>query len=75
MSDHKIQPSIWLYIYIYIYYTVSIMLYHFVLQNYFLRSLASDLAQKQQFAAALAKHPWFEHSGYEVPGCLARSFW
>ena len=31
------------------------------------KSLGQDRAKKQDFAAKLAKHPWFPHTGYEVP--------
>eukprot|EP00435_Cladocopium_sp_Y103_P029445 s1042_g7.t1 len=30
------------------------------------KSLGLDRAKKQEFAANLAKHPWFPHTGYEV---------
>jgi len=30
------------------------------------QTLGTDRAKKQSFAADLAKHPWFPHSGYEV---------
>lgn len=35
------------------------------------KSLGLDRAKKQEFAANLAKHPWFPHTGYEVPEMLA----
>lgn len=30
------------------------------------QTLGIDRAKKQSFAADLAKHPWFPHSGYEA---------
>ncbi|CAL1171365.1 unnamed protein product [Cladocopium goreaui] len=30
------------------------------------KGLGLDRAKKQDFAAKLAKHPWFPHTGYEV---------
>jgi len=38
------------------------------------KGLGLDRAKKQDFAAKLAKHPWFPHTGYEVPETLAEMF-
>lgn len=35
------------------------------------KGLGLDRAKKQDFAAKLAKYPWFPHTGYEVPEMLA----